>query len=468
LTEPIFKIFNFEQYEDNIALITNEKELTYKDLNQLSNKIASTIESNSLVFLFCKNSIESVASYVGIIRKNCACALIADKINIHSQDLINLYNPKYLIIPKEELSTLENFQLLLELEEYVILKTKNSIDYKLDDKLRLLLTTSGSTGSPKFVKLSEKNIISNTNAISEYLNITESDRTITTLPMNYTYGLSILNTHLSNGASIILTNSSIISKDFWNLFQQFNANNFGGVPYTYEMLKKLNFKKLNLSSLKYLTQAGGKLSKNLILEFSEICKENGIDFFVMYGQTEATARMSYLPPNNLANKVGSIGISIPGGEFSLLDDKGIEIKEINKVGELIYKGENVFMGYALTSHDLEMNAPSEVLHTGDLALRDEDNYYYIVGRKNRFSKIFGNRINLDEIEEIIENIGIKCACTGDDEAITIHLEKEIDTNQLLNQILEYVNIHRTAFKFNIVNEIPRNSSGKVLYSKLHF
>lgn len=460
------EIFDFKQYGNRVALLSDEIEITYEDLDLLCNKISSYIDENSLVFIFCSNSIESIASYLGVIKAKSVCVLLDNKIGIYLENLLNSYNPKYLIISKEELKNLANFQLVMELEEYVILKTKNTIDYNINSDLRLLLSTSGSTGSPKFVKLTQKNISSNTKNISEYLGVNEFDRTITTLPMHYTYGLSILNTHLYKGASIVLTNSSIISKDFWNIFYKFKPNNFGGVPYTYEMLKKLNINKMDISSLKYITQAGGKLNKNLVSEFNEICKERNIDFFVMYGQTEATARMSYVPPNYLDKKIGSIGIAIPQGTFSLLDDKGVEITEINKIGELIYKGENIFIGYSLSCKDLELSEHRKVLYTGDLALKDEDNYYYIVGRKSRFSKIFGNRINLDEIEEILDNCGIKSACTGDDQFITIHLENEIDKNELLNQLLKYVNIHRTAFKLNIIRKIPRNSSGKVLYSEL--
>lgn len=467
MIESNFEIFDFKQYENRVALLCDKKELTYKDLDFLCNKISFHIDVNSLVFIFCSNTIESVASYLGVIKAKSACVLLDSKIGIYSENLINSYNPKYVIINKEELINLSNFQLVFELEEYVILKTKKVIDYSINSDLRLLLSTSGSTGSPKFVKLSQKNIFSNTKNISEYLNVNESDRTITTLPMHYTYGLSILNTHLFKGASIVLTNSSIVSKDFWNIFNELKPNNFGGVPYTYEMLKKLNIAKMDISSLKYITQAGGKLNKSLISEFNEICKEKNIEFFVMYGQTEATARMSYVPPKYLDEKIGSIGIAIPQGEFSLLDDNGVEINEINKIGELIYKGENIFIGYSFSYKDLAVAEQQEILYTGDLALKDEDNYYYIVGRKNRFTKIFGNRINLDEIEEILDNCGIKSACTGDDQFITIHLEKEIDKNELLNRLLKYVNIHRTAFKLNIIHKIPRNSSGKVLYSELN-
>lgn len=462
------EIFDFKQYEDRVALISDEKELTYKNLDNFCSEISSHIEKNSLVFLICSNTIESIASYLGVMKAKSVSVLLDNKIGVHLENLINSYNPRYVITPKEELDKFPNFHVILELEEYTILETNYLIEYNINSDLRLLLSTSGSTGSPKFVKLSQKNIFSNTKNISKYLNIKKSDRTITTLPMHYTYGLSILNTHLFKGASIVLTNSSIISKDFWNIFYEFKPNNFGGVPYTYEMLKKLNISKMDISSLKYITQAGGKLNKNLVSEFNEICKKRNIEFFVMYGQTEATARMSYVPPKYLSEKIGSIGIAIPQGKFSLLDDKGVEINEINKIGELIYRGENIFIGYSFSCKDLEVIEQQEILYTGDLALKDEDNYYYIVGRKNRFTKIFGNRINLDEIEEILENFGIKAACTGDDQFITIHLENEIHKNEVLNQILKYVNIHRTAFKFNIINKIPRNSSGKILYSNLNF
>ena len=268
------------------------------------------------------------------------------------------------------------------------------------------------------VRQSYNNILSNTESIVEYLNLDSTERPITTLPMNYTYGLSIINSHLYAGATILLTENTLIQKEFWNFFKTEQATSFGGVPYTYEMLKKLRFSRMNLPSLRYMTQAGGKLSPELHKEFAQDCIDKNRKFIVMYGQTEATARMAYLPSEYALKKYGSMGIAIPGGSFSLIDDNGNEITEDNITGELIYKGANVTLGYAESRSDLIKGDENHgVLLTGDMAKRDKDGFYYIVGRKKRFLKMFGKRVNLDEVERIIksEYSFLDCACDGTDD-----------------------------------------------------
>ena len=196
---------------------------------------------------------------------------------------------------------------------------------------------------------------------------------------------------------------SLIDKAFWVLLKTKEATTFGGVPYVYEMLKKLRFPRMDLPNLKILTQAGGKLSRELSEEFATICEQKGIRFLVMYGQAEAAPRMSYLPSEYAISKAGSIGIAIPGGEFWLVDDNGNVIPDSDTVGELIYKGDNVTMGYAASCEDLcKGDENGGVLKTGDMAKQDADGFYYIVGRKKRFLKLFGNRVNLDEVEQLIK------------------------------------------------------------------
>ena len=186
------------------------------------------------------------------------------------------------------------------------------------------------------------------------------------------------------------------------------------------MLKKLKFEKISLPSLKYITQAGGKLSRGLLEYFSSLCDEKKMDFFVMYGQTEASPRMSYLPPNLLKKKNGSIGLPIPGGKFYLIDKKNQIIDEPYIEGELVYEGENVALGYARNCYELANgDSNNGVLKTGDLVKLDSDGYYYIVWRKKRFLKLFGNRVSLDQIEQKINEAGYNCACVGFDDRMKI-------------------------------------------------
>jgi acyl-CoA synthetase (AMP-forming)/AMP-acid ligase II len=234
------------------------------------------------------------------------------------------------------------------------------------------------------------------------------------------------------------------------------------------MLKKLRFEKMNLPSLKYITQAGGKLSIELSAEFADICADKGIEFYVMYGQTEATARMSYLPWEYANTKVGSIGVAIPGGKFWLEDENGNVIKKNDTIGELVYQGDNVTMGYAESCFDLQNDDENNgILRTGDLAKIDPDGFYYITGRNKRFLKMYGNRVNLDEIEELIRTAGYDCVCAGTDDNLKIYITEPDDKDRIVSYIAKHTGINRAGFSFVHINKIPRNSSGKVRYSALN-
>ncbi len=455
-------IFNFTNYLNKIALISENKEVTYLDIEENVSKVKNIIEERCLVFLVCTNTIDSIISYVSIIKSGSVCMLISD-INISS--LIEKYNPRYIFTPKEKNS--EYGVNKCEIGEYVLIQTSFSNTYQINKDLAILLTTSGSTGTPKFVRISYANLVDNTNSIIEYLNIDDTHRAITTMPMSYTYGLSIINTHLNSGASIVVTEHSLMNREFWNLIKEKEVTNFGGVPYTYEMLKKLRFERQNILSLKYVTQAGGKLKKDLVEEFYKICSRKNVDFIVMYGQTEATSRMSYLPTKYLPEKAGSIGIAIPNGKFSIINELGEEIKENFKSGELIYSGKNVSMGYAQSYEDLNLeDINNGILHTGDIAQFDEDGFFYIVGRKKRFVKIYGNRVNLDEIEHMLKKYGYECACIGEDDKLTLFIVDKIDTKKLLRRISHDTFLNKNVFELIQIDSIPRNESGKIQYSKL--
>jgi len=301
------------------------------------------------------------------------------------------------------------------------------------------------------------------------LELTESERTITTLPMNYTYGISIINTHLAAGASIVLTDKALMQKEFWQQLKDFEATNFGGVPYTFEMLNRLRFERMNLPTLRCVTQAGGKLSPTLHEKFAKWAVDAGKKFIVMYGQTEATARMSYLPAEKSLEKCGSIGIAIPGGRFALLGENGSEITEAEMAGELVYYGDNVTMGYAECGEDLvKGDDRGGRLETGDMAKFDKDGYYYIVGRKKRFLKIFGNRVNLDETERLLKTEFPNCdfACAGVDDKMSVFVTDEKIKDAVLPFLTDKLKFHASAFKICLINAIPRNESGKVLYKDL--
>jgi acyl-coenzyme A synthetase/AMP-(fatty) acid ligase len=280
--------------------------------------------------------------------------------------------------------------------------------------------------------------------------------------------MSILNTHLYKGTSIILSSASLMEQRFWSLFKKEKVTTFGGVPYTFEILKKLHFEKMEFSSLSYITQAGGKLTKELASEFIAICKSKQIRFIVMYGQTEASPRMSYLPWEFAEEKADSIGIAIPGGRFMLEDNDGSIIETPETIGELVYQGENVTLGYAENRFDLNQGDDNHgILHTGDMAKFDKDEFYYIVGRKKRFLKVFGNRINLDEFEALLKKEGIVCACAGEDDRLLIFITSKNELEKTVSFIIKHTGINRNGFKVIVIKEMPRNESGKILYSELN-
>jgi len=461
---------NLEKYSSNTAIVTeSSNRISYLDLLEAAGSIGKHIKKRCLIFFICNNCFESVAGYIGFLRAGSVLALIQDTTDSTLLvNLIEVYKPEYIYLPAEKSELQFNCTIVHTYGNYTLLKTDHNIDYTLHKDLALLLTTSGSTGSSKFVRQSYKNIHSNAESIAQYLGITSTDRPISTMPMSYTFMLSIINSHLLKGASIILTNATLMEKHFWRIIKDNNATTFSGVPYIFEMLKKLRFEKMNLPSLKYITQAGGKLSMKLSAEFADICADKGIEFCVMYGQTEATARMSYLPWKYARTKTGSIGVAIPGGKFWLEDENGNVVKKNDTIGELVYQGDNVTMGYAESCFDLQKDDENNgILRTGDLAKMDSDGFYYITGRKKRFLKMYGNRVNLDEIEELIRTAGYDCVCTGTDDNLKIYITEPDDKDRIMSYIAKHTGINRVGFSFVHIDKIPRNDSGKVRYSALN-
>jgi len=465
-------MWNFSKFSSNIAIIEeNGEKITYSELQAASEILVSNTHGRSIVFNFCINEKGSLLGYVAFINGDIVPVMLDATLDRELVSaLIENYKPDYLWLPQNIACEFSSYSEVCSIWGYTLLKTPYDKVFPLYEELALLLTTSGSTGSPKFVRQSYANIHTNTESIVEYLKIDATERPITTLPMSYTYGLSIINSHLWVGASIILTQKTLMQKEFWQQFKDYGATSFGGVPYIYEMLEKLRFFRMDLPTLRTMTQAGGKLSPELHKKFAEYAQANGKKFVVMYGQTEATARMSYLPAEKSLEKYGSMGIAIPGGEFSLIDIDGKVITEPDVVGELVYKGANVTLGYAENGADLiKGDERGGVLITGDMAKRDADGYYYIVGRKKRFLKIFGSRINLDETERLLNSAfeGLDCACGGVDDKMTVFITDTGATDNVMKFLTDKTGINRVAFNIIVIDKIPRNEAGKILYSELN-
>ncbi len=434
---------NLGRFKDKTALCEGEKSVSYEELESLCNSFESELpRSKQLVAIQMQNSIDTIVAYLSFLRLNYALICIDATLNESLKDEIyKRYKPN-LIYKNSQLSRYS--------------------DVKIDiyKNLSLLLSTSGSTGSPKMVKLTKENIYHNTISILKYLPITKRDRTITTLPLYYSYGLSVIHTHLSVGATIVLNSDSIISKEFWESFNLHNITNLNGVPYHYEMLKRIGFLKKEYRKLKFLTQAGGKLNKKLVQEFALWAEKNGSRFYVMYGQSEATARIAYLEPDKIFEKTDSIGRAISGGKLSL-KNTNIPYQE----DELIYEGKNVMLGYAKDFNELSRG---DELHgrldTGDIGYVDEDGYFYITGRSKRFIKLFGNRINLDEIEQFLNSYYKSIAVIGVDNSImvvTAHHEEGIK-----EKLMERYGFHHSALHVKHSESIIFKDNKKVDYQAM--
>lgn len=457
------------EFLKNYFLVTSGTEsITYNDFEILARQFKEILKPRKVAFVVCTNTVGSYTSLPILIRNGVVPLLLDRHIKPeYLQQLIYRYEPEYLLLPAELRKAYSSWNLVRNLFNYVLLHNSDQSSEDVHHDLCLLLTTSGSTGNPKLVRLSHLNLSSNATAISNYLGILSSDRVISSLPMNYSYGLSVINSHFKSGAAIVLTEYSIIERNFWNTFTSNCVTSFNGVPQTYEALLKMRFYRMNLPSLKTMTQAGGKLSEPTTLEVIRFCTVNETKFFVMYGQTEASPRMSFVPPSMLSSKIGSIGIPIPGGKLSLRNEADGVIHTENTVGELCYEGENVFMGYAEKRSDLSRaSETSGFLRTGDLAVRDSDGFYSIVGRLNRFVKLFGIRVNLDDLERHLNLTLSECACTGTQDQIKIFTTHQSDLDRLRTVAADFTGLNRQAFVSVFIESIPLTESGKVKYSAL--
>ena len=308
------------------------------------------------------------------------------------------------------------------------------------------------TKKVRCVRLSKTNIASNATAIGKYLKITFEDRAITSLPFHYTYGLSVIHSHLLYGASLLLTDKNILQKDFWKFADKYQATSFAGIPFTYETIEKFNLFERLPNSIRVLTQAGGKLTSRLQQKIATLSIEKEIRFYVMYGQTEATARISYLPYRLANEKIGSVGIAISGGR--------IWISEEN---EICYSGPNVCLGYAHNASDLKNDDENKgILYTGDLGYI-ENGFLYITGRKDREVKINGRRISLEHLEERWkEYSGRNMACVYLDTTLYLFVEGDYPYNTI-KQIKKWVPLNSNNIDIRKIKKLPRKENGKVDY-----
>lgn len=459
-----------ERFASNRLFIDESfNETRYSDVLKLTTEKEFLSANRSLVFCLVANEVGGLSGYLALLTVGAVPLMLSSLISPEQlQILVRAYQPAYIWLPTNRAQEFRESDLLASKKGYSLLDLRFQ-RRALHDSLALLLGTSGSTGSPKFVRLSADNLISNAQSIAQYLELGQSDIPVTTLPPSYTYGLSVIHSHILVGATIGVTSKTLFERGFWDFFREVKASSFSGVPYHYEMLKKLRFFKQQLPDLRIMTQAGGRMEPELTKEFAMHCHERGMRFFTMYGQAEATARMSYLPSERAICKAGSIGVAIPGGEFSLKDENEKEIIQVDVPGQLVYKGPNVSMGYAYGYEDLAKgDERGGVLPTGDVAKRDEDGDYYIVGRLRRFIKLFGHRVNLQDVEIHLLDAGYRVACSGMDDRLEVYASDitEVQSLDIKKRVMEFLQVAPVAVAVYGIQILPMSETGKIQYAEL--
>lgn len=445
-----------------LKAIRDNKKLSFFDIESGKTKTFSQFTPNhfvnqqakDIIFLYLDNGIDSIEVFFTSFATHHVTTLLSKELSIHlKQNLENLYKPAFIYD-----TTRENIDDYYEQDR---LFTRNEfISKTIDPQIKIMISTSGTTGSPKFVKLSEENIYNNALSILDYLPVIDTDVTPLNLPIYYSYGLSVLITNAIRGGQIICGVKNIFNKLFWVDFQKYGFTSLAGVPYVYEVLNNIGFTKIKYPTLRYLTQAGGKLNDQLIKIFQQYSICNHIDFFMMYGQTEATARISYLNITRHINKIGSVGKAVLNGK--LMIDK--------TTNELIYHGPNVYGGYAESISDLMSYQKDCSLYTGDIAKFDNEGFLYIIGRINRFVKILGSRISLDEIENILKDnfSGGNFVCIGKEDTYLQLYSTDADLEQqnVIKFMEEFFKIDPYFIKYKYINNLPLTMNGKINYKKL--
>jgi long-chain acyl-CoA synthetase len=452
--------------------------LTREELRTVSLDVAKAIasEQKRLVFLLCGVNSETIIGLLGAAAAGHATALIDPALPEHLMTgLVESYQPELILGARgscEKLLGVANGKASVSLTEsraavveWIARDTGSSFP-PIDPTLQLLLSTSGTTGSQKYVRLSREAVAANARQIAEALAIDERSVGIAHLPLHYSYGLSVVTSHLTSGGRLCLINDSITSPSFWSKIENVGGSHFPGVPFHYVALARLGLS-MAPACVKVFTQAGGALDLRVQTKMRDWAAQRGSQFFVMYGQTEAAPRMATLQHADHARKAGSVGVALAGGQFSIVDENGA-LLPADAVGTVVYEGPNVMMGYAMSRADLgngdEMNGR---LETGDLGRLDWDGFLYLTGRTKRFAKIAGYRLGLDEIEkELFSVCPVACLDLGEKIAVAHEQESETALKARVRELADSYKVPSSSFALRKIAQIPRASSGKIDYARL--
>lgn len=425
------------------------------------------LQSNSISFVCISEGASAVFAYLTCTLQSVVPLMLSEKLKeFQIKCFKKIYNPKYIIQKidgpfKNEMGEFEEFQTEFFGETIFIykMKTNQSIGFS---KASLLLPTSGSTGDPKLVMLSENNLKSNVRSICKSLELCEHDTVSLTLPLNYSFGLSIINSHIISGTRILITKGSLLDKNYWKNFLKYGVKCVYGVPYQFEILKKLKIFTKIPKGLRFFAQAGGAMNLDLTNWFLEHCRKNSKQLYIMYGQTECAPRISCFDLVKHPKKIGSVGRALDCCSVS------IEKKENSKIGEICISGENIFLGYAEENNNLFSDRLLSSCHrTGDLGFIDNDGFIFIEGRKKRFVKVYGSSVNLDHLQAMLQKINPELVITGIDNKVNIFLVGSVsDKNLIKNEIENHTTINKNAVYYKHIGKIPRLLSGKINFKAL--
>ena len=379
----------------------------------------------------------TVIGYLGALRAGHAVLVIDDAtVPDRLEELVRRYEPRHVIAP-----------------DGAVTDRDVPADPAPHPDLAVLLSTSGTTGSPKLVRLSSAAVEANARAIAGYLELDAHERAVASLPLHYCYGLSVLNSHLVAGGSVVLPPGGLLHPGFWPAVATHACTSFAGVPYGYALLRKTGWQRRELPSLRTMTQAGGRLPPADTLELAAILRERGGRLVVMYGQTEATARMAWLPPDRLEEKIGSAGVAVPGGRLDVEGD-----------GDVVFRGPNVMLGYAEQRADLARgDTLGGVLRTGDTGRIDDDGFLFLTGRRGRFAKLYGLRVSLDDVEAELDAPG--AAVERDDRVLGVFVQ-DADPDAVRLRLARRFGLPPRTFDVQAVDALPLTAAGKVDYAAL--